>query len=71
MIKTEILENGRLIRHYSDMPNMGLLQVDTGVEYAEAVDVNPTNHVYEEIPMEGNNSDIEDREIADAVRKIL
>ena len=52
MIKTELLQDGRLIRHYSDTPGMGLLQEDTGIEYSEAVDLNPTNHTYREIPME-------------------
>ena len=52
MVKTEILESGRLIHTYSDTPGMGLLQTDTGVEYADAVDLYPTVHSYVEIPME-------------------
>lgn len=45
-ILEEILENG-LIRHYSDAGKM-LKQVETGVEYSEAVDVVPCRYTYEE-----------------------
>ena len=55
MIQRELLKNGALIRHYSDEGKM-LLQVETGLEYAEAVDVVPCQYTYEEtdkrIPME-------------------
>ena len=55
MIQTEFLKYGTLIRHYSDEGKM-LLQVETGEEYAEAVDVAPCQYTYEEtdklIPME-------------------
>ena len=55
MIQRELLKNGALIRHYSDEGKM-LLQVETGLEYAEAVDVMPCQYTYEEtdkgIPME-------------------
>ena len=47
MIQTELLKNGTLIRHYSDEGKM-LLQVETGLEYAEAVDVVPCQYTYEE-----------------------
>ena len=52
MVKSELVQNGALIRHYTDDPHMGLLQTDTGRVYEEAVDVYPTAHTYEEIPME-------------------
>ena len=55
MIQRELLKNGALIRHCSDEGKM-LLQVETGLEYAEAVDVVPCQYTYEEtdkrIPME-------------------
>lgn len=47
MIKTELLQDGTLIRHYSNN-GMKLLQVETGVEYDEAVDVIPCRYTYEE-----------------------
>lgn len=47
MIQTELLQDGRLIRHYSDS-GMMILQVETGIEYEEAVDVVPCRFSYEE-----------------------
>ena len=47
MIRTELLNDGKLIRHYSDS-GMKLLQVETGVMYDEAVDVVPCRYTYEE-----------------------
>jgi hypothetical protein len=47
MIKTEFLNDGTLIKHYSDAGFM-LLQVETGIKYADPVDVVPCGHTYEE-----------------------
>lgn len=47
MIKTEYVENGERIRHYSDA-GMMIRQVETGVLYNEAVDVLPLRYSYEE-----------------------
>ena len=47
MIQTELLENGRLIRHYSDT-NMKIRQIETDTVYDEAVDVVPCRYTYEE-----------------------
>ena len=47
MIKTELVKDGTLIRHYSDK-GMKLLQVETGILYDEAVDVVPCQYTYEE-----------------------
>lgn len=46
MIIKEIL-NKQLIRHYSDK-GVTLLQVETGIEYDEAVDVIPCKFTYVE-----------------------
>lgn len=55
MIKTELINNGHLIRTYSDS-GMYLLQTDTGIVYGEAIDVYPTSHVYAETdPPAGEN----------------
>jgi hypothetical protein len=45
MIKTEFLNNGALIRHYSDKGYF-LLQVETGIKYSEAVDICPCPFTY-------------------------
>jgi hypothetical protein len=47
MIKTEFLNDGTLIKHYSDAGYM-LLQVETGIKYADPVDVVPCRYAYEE-----------------------
>lgn len=47
MIKTEFLNDGTLIKHYSDAGFM-LLQVETGIKYSDPVDVYPCGYTYEE-----------------------
>lgn len=47
MIVTEYLNNGTLVRHYSDK-NLLLLQNETGVKYDEAIDVVPCRYTYTE-----------------------
>ena len=47
MIKTELLNDGTLIKHYSDEGFL-LLQKETGIKYAEPVDINPCPYTYEE-----------------------
>lgn len=47
MIKTEFLNDGTLIKHYSDAGYM-LLQIETGIKYADPVDVVPCRYTYEE-----------------------
>ena len=47
MIKTEYLNDGTLIRHYSDAGFM-LLQNETGAKYSDPVDVVPCVYTYTE-----------------------
>ena len=47
MIKSEFLNDGTLVRHYSDA-GMMLLQNETGIKYPEAVDVVPCKYTYTE-----------------------
>lgn len=47
MILTELLNDGKLIRHYSDAGFM-LLQNETGVKYPDPVDVVPCQYTYTE-----------------------
>ena len=58
MVIEEILSD-RLIRHYSDN-GMMIKQVETGIEYADAVDVIPCRYTYEETetPIETTEEDI-------------
>ena len=45
MILTELLNNGTLIRHYSDEGYL-LLQVETGAKYSDPVDIVPCPYTY-------------------------
>ena len=47
MIQTEYLHDGTLIKHYSDLGFM-LLQVETGIKYADPIDLVPCGYTYEE-----------------------
>lgn len=47
MIKTELLNDGTLIKHYSDAGFM-LLQNETGIMYSEPIDVVPCRYTYSE-----------------------
>ena len=47
MIKTEYLNDGTLIKHFSDSGYM-LLQIETGIKYPEPVDAVPCIYTYEE-----------------------
>ena len=47
MIKTEYLNDGTLIKHYSDAGYM-LLQNETGIMYADPIDVVPCRYTYSE-----------------------
>lgn len=64
MIKTEILKDGTLIRHYSDK-RIKLKQVETGLIYDEAIDVIPCKYTYEE-----TNEIVEQGELADAINAL-
>lgn len=47
MIQTKFLNNETLIKHYSDAGFL-LLQVETGIKYADPIDVVPCRYTYEE-----------------------
>ena len=47
MIKTEYLNDGTLIKHYSDEGYL-LLQNETGTKYSEPIDVVPCKYTYTE-----------------------
>lgn len=61
MIQIEYLNNGTLVRHYSDAGYM-LLQNETGIKYADPVDVVPCAYTYTETnelvePIENGSAD--------------
>lgn len=55
MIKVEYLNDGTLVKHYSDS-GMAIRQVETGETYGEAIDAVPCQYTYEEVEPE-NESD--------------
>ncbi len=60
MIVSEFFNDGTLIKHYSDAGVL-MLQVETGIKYAEAVDVVPCRYTYIETDekIEIDNEDVE------------
>ena len=57
MILTEYLNDGTLIKHYSDAGVM-LLQVETGVKYSDPIDVVPCAYTYEETDEKIESEDV-------------
>ena len=47
MIQTKYLNNGTLIQHYSDR-GVYLIQNETGIKYADPVDIVPCPYTYTE-----------------------
>ena len=71
MIQTEYLNDGTLIKHWSDKGVM-LLQVETGAMYSDPVDLVPCRYTYEETDelIEGEE-EITDEEFMDMLEEVL
>ena len=63
MILTEYLNDGTLIKHYSDKGVM-LLQNETGIKYADPIDVVPCAYTYTETdePIESEEVEADENE---------
>ena len=71
MILTEYLNDGTLIKHYSDKGVM-LLQVETGAKYADPIDLVPCRYTYEETDEPIDSGETDDTEFSDAeFRKMI
>ena len=71
MIKTEFLNDGTLIKHYSDAGFM-LLQVETGAMYSDPIDVVPCRYTYEETEeLVDGDEEITDEEFFDMIEEVL
>ena len=59
MIQTEYLNDGTLIKHWSDA-GMMLLQVETGAKYSDPIDLVPCRYTYEETdePVEVDKNEV-------------
>ena len=72
MIKIEFLNDGTLIKHYSDAGFM-LLQVETGAKYSDPVDLVPCRYTYEETDelINVDDDEISDDEFLDMLEEVL
>lgn len=72
MIQTEYLNDGTLIRHYSDAGFM-LLQNETGAKYADPIDVVPCRYTYTETDelVDGGDEEISSEEFLSMVQEVL
>lgn len=63
MIQVEYLNGGTLVRHYSDKEVL-LLQNETGVKYADPIDVVPCAYTYSETeePIENEEEVVDENE---------
>lgn len=71
MIKTEYLNDGTLIKHYSDKGYL-LLQNETGAKYSEPIDVVPCRYTYTETDeLDDDQEQIPDEEFVDMIEEII
>ena len=71
MIQTEYLNDGTLIKHYSDAGYM-LLQNETGIKYADPIDIVPCRYTYTETDelIEGDE-EITNEELLEMLEEVL
>ena len=72
MIIEEFLNDGKLVKHYSDKSVM-LLQNETGVKYSDPVDVVPCRYTYTETnePIGIEEDDFSDEEFRKMIEEAL
>ena len=71
MIQVEYLNDGALIRHYSDQGFL-LLQNETGVKYLDPIDVVPCAYTYTETDeKEEGEEEVTGEEMLNMIKEIL
>ena len=71
MIQVEYLNDGTLIKHYSDAGFM-LLQNETGAKYSDPIDVVPCMYTYTETDeLVDGDEEITDDEFLDMIEEVL
>lgn len=71
MIKTEYLNDGTLIKHYSDAGFL-LLQNETGAKYSDPIDAVPCIYTYTETDeLAKPDEEITGDEFLDMIREVL
>ena len=69
MIQVEYLNDGTLIRHYSDCGYL-LLQIETGMKYSDPIDAVPCSYTYTETD-EMADEEISSDEFLSAINEVL
>jgi hypothetical protein len=72
MIIEEFLNEGKLVKHYSDK-NVMLLQNETGVKYSDPIDVVPCRYTYTETDevIEEHSQNFSDKEFRKMIEEAL
>lgn len=70
MILTEYLNNGTLIKHYSDKGYL-LLQNETGMKYSDPVDIVPCPYTYTETDELDDDQELTGEEFLRMVEEVL
>ena len=70
MILTEFLNDGTLIKHYSDR-NVLLLQNETGAKYSDPIDVVPCRYTYSETDEPIDGEELSSEEFYDMLEEVL
>ena len=70
MILTEYLNNGTLIKHYSDKGYL-LLQNETGLKYSDPVDIVPCPYTYTETDELDDGQELTGEEFLRMVEEVL
>lgn len=71
MIQIEYLNDGTLVKHYSDAGFL-LLQNETGAKYSDPVDIVPCPYTYTETDeLVDSEEEISDEEFADMIEEVL
>ena len=70
MIQTEYLNDGTLIKHYSDKGVL-LLQVETGEKYSDPIDAIPCQYTYEETDIPIEDGDINALDMSEIEQKAM
>lgn len=70
MILTEYLNNGTLIKHYSDKGYL-LLQNETGIKYSDPVDIVPCPYTYTETDELDDGQELTGEEFLRMVEEVL
>lgn len=73
MIQVEYLNDGTLVKHYSDKGYL-LLQNETGAKYSDPIDAVPCQYTYtetEELAEGDNEEEITGEEFLDMVKEVL